>query len=413
MSSNFETYLLQQHVHPQDAVEIALVISKHFNSSDLAKLSLEEFNTVTSSLIKGKITQYVTWLACKDYHNNALLSTTSNTTTTTSKKSHFAPYTNITNPSHVIDLGKREYNRFLEEVKFSPDGKFLYVAMCQTMEIWSIPSYQLQFSTAAAAAAEIGGANDFAITDISPSPTGDVLALIVTQYFLQLIVIWNTNTHTTIKKLQKNYQLNHVQYNTTGSALGFCGLDGVGVHDVTNDEFPLLFVIEQRHSGARSVHFFSMINDAREYFVYVTSENIVCINLQRGSTTTNQQLWIYPLHYVSEVAEIDSSVRHGLFIVSPLYFTHLNIANGQIIKQIENANIQPCKVSGCESFIVIGGYDGSIEVWNIPEMTVVNRWDHSKLNDEAVCVCVHPSGNSIASYFEVSTNDNQIKFWNE
>jgi hypothetical protein len=62
-------------------------------------------------------------------------------------------------------------------------------------------------------------------------------------YDINSIVIWNANTHTTIKKLQKGYQLNCTRYNASGSLLGFSGI--VGVHDVTNDEFPLLFVIEQ------------------------------------------------------------------------------------------------------------------------------------------------------------------------
>jgi WD40 repeat protein len=417
-SNNFETYLIQQHLlHPTDATEIASVLLNHNNISDLAKLSLEQFYTLTSSIIKGKITQYVTWLACKEYNQNNELTTITTSTIITSKKSHFAPYTNITSPFCVIDLGKINFTNFIKDLEFSRNGKFLYVTVRNTIEIWSIPDCQLQCSIAPT---EFGPDN-CRIWRVSASPRSDALAFILGEGFLDAIVIWNVNTHSMIKKLQKNYQISCVQYNANGSALGFSGHAGVGIHDVTKNDFPLLFVLD---IGASEICFVpTMKREAREYFVYVTQKDVVCVNLEGSFTKTaisptppphsNQQLWSYPLHYDEEECEeakIAFSLPHGLVFVSPGYFTLLNVENGQVIKEINDLNIQPRSVSVYESFMVIGGPDGFIEVRNIPEMTLVNKWYHSKLNNGVVSVGFHPSGNWIVSS---GSSNNQIKLWSE
>jgi WD40 repeat protein len=427
MSSNFKTYLIQQHLQPQDASEIASTLLQNYNISDLAKLSLQQFYTLTSSIIKGKITQYVTWLACKEYyHSNELttsISTTTQTTTVTSKKSHFAPYSNITSPFHVIELAKTNPNNAIV-LEFNPNGKFLFVAIQSTIEIWSIPDYQRQFCTSRA---EFGPDCSY-ISSISASPLGDVLAFVKLMLNAQpapeddsveSIVIWNIKTRATIRKLRKNYSLKKVQYNTSGSALAFMGTGGVGVHDTTNDAFPLLFVFEHYNIWPREICFVQMIKEAQEYFIYVTYNDVVCVNLGRGSTiaaatTTptshaNQQLWIKTLEYARD-SKIIFSVHHGLFVIGPQFFIHLDVENGKEIKRIRETCIIPYTVSVYESLIAIGRYDGSIEVWNIPEMTVINRWHLNEVYDGPTIVSFHPTGTWIGS---AGHGGNQIKLWSE
>jgi WD40 repeat protein len=417
MSSKFETYLIQQHFRPQDVTEIASIVLQNFLISDLAKLSLEEFYTLTSSCINGKITQYVTWLACKEYHNNALTTTptTSNTVTTTStnitlKKSHFAPYTNITNPIRVIDVEKihsdSDYVKYLE---FSHNGKFLYVSVSNTIEIWSIPDCQRQFTNLPI---EFG----FQYSGITISPQDDVLACILRgASFVNSIVIWNMNTNTTKKKLHKRCVLTNIRYNTSGSALGFTGIGSVGVHDVTHDEFPLLLLIEEQYISTWDLCFVPMLKQAGEYFLYAAFDEVICINVDSPFATAaaaqerhaNQQLWKYTSR---EQAKIAFSVRYGLFIFSLGYFTHLNVENGQVIREIRDLNFKPYNVSIYESFIVVGGRDGSIEIRNIPEMTLINRWYHIELNGRVTVVCFHPSGRWVVSS---GSSNSQIKLWSE
>jgi hypothetical protein len=68
----------------------------------------------------------------------------------------------------------------------------------------------------------------------------------------------------------------------------------------------------------------------------VHHSSVVCVNVEHGSPATYQQLWNYSTAITIVGNKIAFSVRYGLFIINTGCVTHLDVANGQVIKEIRS-----------------------------------------------------------------------------